>query len=123
MKSMFGTMALFWLAAFSLSIGLGLISGGVGGAYPPARNIGLPLVCAGQVERTASAFSYKPGQAGISRTTYCVNTATGERTDITLRLVFVAGLIYSAGVFAVLYAFATWLWRKWTRRFAGQPQA
>src|SRR5689334_621817 len=108
-------MGLIWLGAFSISIGMGAISGGAGGVYPPIRNVGLPLVCEGDVERTSSPFSYKPGQSGISRTTYCVDTATGKRTEITLRLVFAAGLVYSAAVFAALLASAMFLWRRWTR--------
>lgn len=118
MKSLFSAMALFWMAAFSISIGMGLISGGGGAAYPPIRNIGLPLVCDGEVERTTSPFSYKPGQAGISRTTTCVNESTGERREITLTLAFVAGLIYSAGVFVVLSVLALYLRRKWRRHFS-----
>src|SRR5688572_23673029 len=109
MKSLFSAMALFWMVAFSISIGMGLISGGGGAAYPPLRNVGLPLVCDGEVERTTSPFSYKPGQVGISRTAICVDASTGERREITLTLALVAGLIYSAGVFVVLFVFALYL--------------
>lgn len=106
------TKAILLLAAFSISIGAGLISGGLGGVAPSVRNIGLPLVCRGDVERETHPFSYKPGQSGISRSTYCVDADTGSRRDITFPLIAVAGVLYSAAAFAALFGVFWFLRRR-----------
>lgn len=95
--------AILVLVTFSISIGAGLISGGLGGVAPAIRNVGLPLVCRDKLERQTSPFSYKPGQSGISRTTYCVDTDTGRRRDITFQLIAAAGVFYSVAVFMIVF--------------------
>jgi len=88
----------------SLFTGLMIATAG-GAVYPPIVTAVAPLACSGQVEAVSRRYSYKPGQQGISREIYCLETGSNQRKDITLISIFYAFLIYSAVLFIAALIF------------------
>jgi hypothetical protein len=83
----------------SLFFGLMLATAG-GAIYPPTVNVFAPLICKGEVVAESHSYSYKPGQHGVTRETYCVEPS-GQRKEITLQVVGTAFLMYSAILFVL----------------------
>jgi len=86
----------------SLLLGVAIVATAGGAIYPPLIKIAQPLVCDGELEVKSGGYSYKPGQSGTTHNIYCVNPTTQDRVEMTIKSVFVAGLIYSAIIFVVL---------------------
>lgn len=93
-------LRLIGLAGVSLFTGL-MIATAAGAIHPPIVAPGARLVCDGTLEMRSQAYSYKPGQRGVSHTITCV-TADGGRQEITLSAILASTLLYAGGVFAVL---------------------
>lgn len=93
---------LYWLALVLFSLFMGLMIATAGGAiYPPMIKPAAALVCNGTVELLSRAYSYRPGQHGVTRIVSCV-ADDGSRTVITLATVAAASALYSALVFVLL---------------------
>lgn len=96
-KPLLRSLALAFIGMF-----LGLMVATAGGAiYPPIWKVGVPWVCDGTASFESHAYSYKPGQSGVTRNVDCVNPADGSHEDITGSLVVVSILIYG-GVLSLL---------------------
>jgi len=93
-------LRLIGLAGVSLFTGL-MIATAAGAIHPPIVAPGARLVCDGTLEMRSQAYSYKPGQRGVSHTITCV-TADGDRQEITLSAILASTLLYAGGLFAVL---------------------
>lgn len=92
---------------------LGLMVATAGGAiHPPIWKVGLPWVCDGTVSFESHAYSYKPGQNGVTRNVECENPADGSREDVTGSLVVASALIYGGALSLLLLL----LGRPWQRR-------
>jgi hypothetical protein len=84
----------------------GVMVASVGGAlHPPVITVAAPYVCDGAVETQSRNYSYKPGQQGVARNVFCIETG-GNRRDITLRTVGAASVYYTL----ILLAAALVLW-------------
>lgn len=93
-------LRLIGLAGVSLFVGLMIATAG-GAIHPPIVAPGARLMCDGTLETRSQAYSYKPGQRGVSHTITCM-TADGDRQEITLSAILASTLLYAGGVFAVL---------------------
>jgi hypothetical protein len=92
---------------------LGLMVATAGGAiYPPTWKVGVRWVCDGTANFESHAYSYKPGQSGVTRNVDCVNPADGSREDITGSLVVASTLIYGGALSLLLLLFGP----PWRRR-------
>jgi hypothetical protein len=102
------------LVATVLVLGASLFLGFVGaavlaGVAPTTVGFAADLACAGVVEHTSQAYSYKPGQSGISQEWTC--TSAGGETQRIVGLTYVyAAAIFSAGIAAVLGVLAAVGW-------------
>ena len=66
-----------------------------GAVYPPIVAVpAAPLVCESGIEVRSQAYSYKPGQQGISRRMVCAG-AEGEPGDVTIAAIAAATLVYT----------------------------
>lgn len=110
----FGLLTVGILLSVSLFVGLMLATAGTA-IHPPLVRVAAPLACDGQFVIESSRYSYKPGHSGTEHHYYCVQLQTAVREEITLRAIFMAFLVYSAGAFVVgLLLAAPLLW--WLRR-------
>ena len=95
-----------WVMRLGLSLFVGLmIATAVGAVFPPVILPAASLICDGAVELQLQAYSYKPGQRGVSHLISCTQ-AGGSSESITLATIGVAWLGYSALLFVLLS-----LWR------------
>ncbi|HMN20708.1 MAG TPA: SHOCT domain-containing protein [Ottowia sp.] len=93
-------LRLIVLAGVSLFIGL-MIATAAGAIHPPIVAPGARLVCDGAVEMRSQAYSYKPGQRGVSHTITCA-APDGSQQEITLSAILASTLLYGGGLFTVL---------------------
>ena len=64
------------------------------------------LVCSkGTFEIHQDTYSYRPGESDTMTTDYCVDNATGVKTDVSFQTMIVAGLVYSVVLFAIVLVF------------------
>jgi len=98
------------LCILSISLFLGFVGGAVLAAVAP-NTVGFAaeLACAGVVEHTSQAYSYKPGQSGITQEWTCTS-AGGETKRIVGPTYVYAAIVFSAGVAAVLGVLAVVGW-------------
>lgn len=96
-----------------ISLFCGLMIATAGGAvYPPVIDPGAQWVCRqGQVRLDSQAYSYKPGQQGVSRRVVCEEPNGNER-DVTLPSIAAAFVMYSLIIFVLM---ALWQWLRGTR--------
>lgn len=110
----FGLLAAGILLSVSLFVGMMFATAGTA-IHPPLVRVAAPLACDGEFVIESSRYSYKPGQSGTEHHYYCVQGPAGVREEVTLRAIFMAFLVYSAGAFVVgLLLAAPLLW--WLRR-------
>lgn len=81
-----------------------------GALYPPiVAKVASPFVCESGIETRSREYSYKPGQADITRNLLCVGP-DGEPRDVTLASIAVATLVYTLAGLA--FSMLRSLWRK-----------
>ena len=99
----FNTMGCIVLPS-ALFAGLMISTAGMA-IYPPITFVANPMICSGTIDYVSTSYSYRPGQAGVERTIYCVTGgAKGAREDVTMKAVGVSFLVYSA-LFFLLFGF------------------
>lgn len=98
----------------------GLMVATAGGAVSPSLlDRPATFVCDGTLEHTAQDYSYKPGQRGVARQLYCVDSA-GNREDIMMKALGAATVYYSAWALFLYASIALVLWLL-LRRKEGAP--
>lgn len=94
------------MAAGWAFVGFVFIAIGLGAMFPRITAIAGPLACPeGQFELVSQAYSYRPGQSGVTRNALCIY-ASGESEVVTGSTIFYAGLVYTA-VLMTLWAWLT----------------
>lgn len=116
MKIKIRLISTLFLLAVSLFFGVVIIAVAGGAVYPPLYKAGASLVCKGELVIESSRYSYKPGQIGTQHTIFCQDKTSGARTEVTLKAIFAAGLVYSGVIFAVLFASGAFLKLKLTQK-------
>lgn len=92
------------MIGIGMFIGLMLATAG-GAIYPPLWKVGVPLACDGPTSFQSQAYSYKPGQSGVSRSVTCMNPVDGSSQEITGTLVALSTLIYGSALSVLLLLF------------------
>ncbi|MCC6298290.1 MAG: SHOCT domain-containing protein [Anaerolineales bacterium] len=96
-----------WALVFLWSLFMGITVGSIGiGAVVPSMNlIAKPFVCPhGQMELETQDYHPSPVETVTTLTWYCVDTSTGERTELGLfPMSLYAGTIYGLILFAIIY--------------------
>jgi|GEM_PF-3806807 len=117
----------FLPALAGLTLGWGFVAmmlAVVGGViYPPIVSaVAEPFVCASGIEVQSQAYSYKPGQQGVSRNLLCAEP-DGEPRDITLLSIAVATLAYTVAAlgFSVFWLLLRRIFGKTKKRAIGSP--
>jgi hypothetical protein len=75
----------------------------LGSIFPKVNSIAGPIVCGNQkLDISQYTASCSPGSADTTTTFSCADLATGEKKDVTLLIGFVAGMIYSLIIAAII---------------------
>ncbi len=91
----------WWVLGISLFGGLMIATAG-GAVYPKVIQPGAQWLCRqGQVRIDSQAYSYKPGQQGVSRRVVCEEPGDNER-DITFSSIAAAFVMYSLVIFVLM---------------------
>jgi hypothetical protein len=102
--------------------GIVMFSVAVGSIFPKVNAIAAPLVCGSRkLEITQYAHSYTPGSVDTTTTDYCVDPLTGNKQEVTVVIVFVAGMIDSLILFVIIVVAI--LARKLTQRLSEESAA
>lgn len=93
-----------------ISLFLAFVGGAVLAAVAPSTaGLAAELACAGVVDHTSQAYSYKPRQSGITLKWTC--TSAGGKTKRIVGPTYVyAAVVFSAGIAAVLGVLAAVGW-------------
>lgn len=108
-----------------ISLFTGLMITSIGGAlHPQLTNIAAPMACSGgQFNIASSQYSYKPGQHGVTHRMTCTDPVTGERSDVTFRVLGWSTLIFSGIVFVPLLILGLLLMKFLRRAFAAMKSS
>jgi hypothetical protein len=102
------------LRTISLGLLLGLMVPGLGGLIFPSMLINTvgPFITSQneKIVLETEDYSYKPGQSGTQYNFYLLS-ASGEKKDITMKLVFTSFAVYSV-FFLILFFLIFFLYRK-----------
>jgi hypothetical protein len=103
-----------WLGALGVSFFCGfiLIAIAAGAVLPHVFNpIAAPIVCPhGQYQVSQNTTSYRPGESDTWTTDTCVDSATGQSTDVSGPTIFWSGVIYSLIIFAIMVVWGLYSW-------------
>lgn len=96
-------LAVLLCAALVLSVLAGLLIATAGGwLYGPVYDVTAPLACDGELTVESRGYSPRIDSYRAKLNVLCKDRATGVRTDVTLRAISLAFLIYSALAFTAL---------------------
>jgi hypothetical protein len=110
----FNRVALFWIFAWSIFMGVTAISIGFGALFPSMNRVAKPLVCPrGEMELETQVYRPYPGSTITTLTWYCIDQETGERTELGLfPMSLYAGVFYGLLLFAAI-VLGGYLYQKW----------
>lgn len=92
----------------SLIFGIFVIEIGFGSVILQLNQVAGPIVCGrGDLDVVQQIDRFVPGETYYSISAYCVDSTTGDKKDVTNLVQFVAGLIYSIILFAVITGLLT----------------
>ena len=94
-----------WLGVLGIGMfcGLIMVSVALGSIFPKVNSIAGPIVCGNQkLDISQYTASNSPGLVDTTTTFSCTDLVTGEKKDLTLLIVFVAGMIYSLIIAAII---------------------
>jgi len=106
--------ALFWIFIWSIFMGITAISIGFGAVFPSMNRMAKPFVCPrGEMELETQTYRPYPGETITTRTWYCADQETGERTELgVFPMSLYSGVIYGLLLFVVIVA--GWsLYKRW----------
>ena len=115
-----------WVGALGISLfcGLIMIAIGIGAVIPKAIDpIAKPLVCEnGELQITQNTTSYRAGESEPWTTDTCVDSTTGQQQDVSLQTTITAGVIYSLGIFVIIFVGAGYYKPKASIHSFGSPR-
>ena len=95
-----------WTFIWCVFMGITVGSIGIGAIFPSANLIAGPFVCpGGQMQTSSQVYNVSPVETVTTLTTYCVDGATGAKTEVGLfPMSLYAGTIYGVLLFFVILA-------------------